>query len=50
MSRLTQLQRYAVLLRAEGLRYREISEVLGVSTQRVIELVQRALARLSGDL
>ena len=50
MSRLTQQQRYAVLLRAEGLRYREISEVLGVSTQRVIELVQRALARLSGDL
>lgn len=50
MSRLTQQQRYAVLLRAEGLRYREISEVLGVSTQRVTELVQRALERLAGDL
>lgn len=50
MSRLTQQQRYAVLLRAEGLRYREIAEVLGVSTQRVTELVQRALQRLAGDL
>lgn len=49
MSRLTQQQRYAVLLRAEGLRFREISGVLGISTQRVGELVQRALARLSGD-
>jgi RNA polymerase sigma-70 factor, ECF subfamily len=50
MSRLTQQQRHTVLLRAEGLRYREIAEVLGISTQRVTELVQRALARLSGDL
>lgn len=50
MSRLTQQQRYTVLLRAEGLRYREIAEVLGISTQRVTELVQRALARLAGDL
>ena len=50
MSRLTQQQRYAVLLRAEGLRYREISQALGISPARVAELVQRALARLSGDL
>ena len=50
MERLTQPQRQAVLLRAEGLRYREISDVLGISTQRVGELVQRALARLAGDL
>jgi RNA polymerase sigma-70 factor (ECF subfamily) len=50
MGRLTQQQRYAVLLRAEGLRYREISAVLGMPTQRVGELVQRALARLAGGV
>jgi RNA polymerase sigma factor (sigma-70 family) len=50
MSRLTQQQRYAVLLRAEGLRYREIAQTLGISIARVAELVQRALARLAGDL
>jgi len=50
MGRLTQQQRYAVLLRAEGLRYREIAAVLGMTTQRVGELVQRALARLAGDV
>jgi RNA polymerase sigma-70 factor (ECF subfamily) len=50
MERLTEQQRYAVLLRAEGLRYREIGAVLGMGTQRVGELVQRALARLAGDV
>jgi len=50
MGRLTQQQRYAVLLRAEGLRYREISAVLGMPTQRIGELVQRALARLAGEI
>jgi RNA polymerase sigma-70 factor (ECF subfamily) len=50
MGRLTQQQRYAVLLRAEGLRYREISAVLGMPTQRIGELVQRALARLAGEV
>jgi RNA polymerase sigma-70 factor, ECF subfamily len=50
MGRLTQQQRYAVLLRAEGLRYREISAVLGMNTQRVGELMQRALTRLAGDV
>jgi RNA polymerase sigma-70 factor, ECF subfamily len=50
MGRLTQQRRYAVLLRAEGLRYREISAVLGMPTQRIGELVQRALARLAGEV
>jgi len=50
LSRLTPQQRSAVLLRAEELRYREISVVLGVSVKRVSELVQRAMARLAGDL
>jgi RNA polymerase sigma-70 factor (ECF subfamily) len=46
LGRLTPQQRSAVLLRAEELRYREIAAVLGVSTKRVAELVQRALALL----
>jgi RNA polymerase sigma-70 factor, ECF subfamily len=50
LRRLTPQQRSAVLLRAEDLRYREISVVLGVSVKRVSELIQRALARLAGDL
>jgi RNA polymerase sigma-70 factor (ECF subfamily) len=50
LCRLTPQQRSAVLLRAEDLRYREISVVLGVSVKRVSELIQRALARLAGDL
>jgi RNA polymerase sigma-70 factor, ECF subfamily len=39
---LTPKQRECLLLRAKGLRYREIAAVLGVSVQRVGELVQRA--------
>jgi RNA polymerase sigma-70 factor, ECF subfamily len=50
LERLTPQQRAAVLLRAEELRYREIAIVLGVSTKRVGELIQRGLARLAGDL
>lgn len=50
LGRLTPQQRSAVLLRAEELRYREIAAVLGVSTKRVSELVQRALAILAGNL
>lgn len=50
MARLTTQQRLAVLLRAEGLRYREIAAVLEVSTQRVAELVQGGLARLAGGV
>jgi len=49
LKRLTPQQRSAVLLRAEELRYREIAAVLGVSTKRVSELVQRALVLLAGN-
>jgi len=49
MARLTPQQKYAVLLRSEGLRYREIAEVLGISTKRAAELVQRAMMRLAGE-
>lgn len=50
MNQLTQRQRSSILLRAEGLRYREIASVLGVSEQRAIHLVKRGLARLSEEL
>jgi RNA polymerase sigma-70 factor (ECF subfamily) len=50
MLRLTTQQRSSVLLRSEGLRYREIASVLGVSEQRAIHLVKRALVRLAGEL
>jgi len=45
-ARLTPKQRQCVLLRAEGFRYREIAEVLGISVQRVGELMQRSIALL----
>jgi RNA polymerase sigma-70 factor (ECF subfamily) len=45
-AQLTPRQRHCVLLRAQGLRYREIALVLGVSVQRVGELMQRALSLL----
>ena len=50
MSNLTLRQRNSILLRAEGLRYREIAAVLGVSEQRAIHLVKRGLLQLSGGL
>jgi RNA polymerase sigma-70 factor, ECF subfamily len=50
LGRLTPQQRAAVLLRAEELRYREIAAILGVSTKRISELIQRALALLAGNL
>lgn len=48
MTQLTPKQRHCLLLRAEGLRYREIAMTLGVSVQRVGELVQRAVTLLEG--
>lgn len=38
--------RQCVLLRAAGLRYREIARILGVSVQRVGELIQRSISML----
>jgi len=40
-------QRSCLYLRAEGLRYREIAETLGVSLSTVNEFLRRALARLT---
>jgi RNA polymerase sigma-70 factor (ECF subfamily) len=48
--KLPEQQRECMLLRASGLRYREIAEVLGLNPSSVGSLVQRAVARLSEDL
>jgi RNA polymerase sigma-70 factor, ECF subfamily len=47
---LTPKQRQCVLLRAEGFRYREIAITLGVSVQRVGELMQRSIVLLGADI
>jgi len=43
---LTQPERECLLLRAGGLRYREIGEVLGVPTSTVGDIVDRAIRKL----
>jgi len=47
---LPEQQRECMLLRASGLRYREIAEVLGIQTASVGAMVHRAVARLTEDL
>jgi RNA polymerase sigma-70 factor, ECF subfamily len=48
--RLTSQQRQCLHLRAEGLRYIEIAMVLGVSTQRVGDVIREALIQLAGEV
>ena len=50
IGKLPEQQRECMLLRASGLRYREIAVVLGIATASVGALVHRAMARLSEDL
>jgi RNA polymerase sigma-70 factor (ECF subfamily) len=40
-------ERECLMLRAEGLRYREIGEVLGIPTSTVADLVERAIKKLA---
>jgi RNA polymerase sigma-70 factor (ECF subfamily) len=44
------VQRQCLALRSEGLRYREIAEVLGMGTSTVAEVLQRAVSRLAREL
>ena len=44
---LTELERECLMLRAEGLRYREIGEVLGIATSTVADSVDRAVRKLA---
>ena len=46
MQALPAQDREALLLRAEGLRYREIGEVLGLATSTVADLIDRAIRKL----
>ncbi len=50
MAQLTHQQRQCLHLRAEGLRYREIALVLGISVSSVAEHIQRAIVRLAGEI
>ncbi|MGH9678963.1 MAG: RNA polymerase sigma factor [Candidatus Acidiferrales bacterium] len=47
MKLLTAAERECLLLRAEGLRYREIGEVLGLPTSTVGDTVDRAIKKLA---
>ena len=47
MSSLTDSERECLLLRAGGLRYREIAEVLELSTSTVGDTVDRAIRKLA---
>jgi RNA polymerase sigma-70 factor (ECF subfamily) len=49
ISRLPTQQQRCVLLRAQGLRYWEIAQVLGVIVPTVSEFIQRAIVKLAGD-
>ena len=40
-------ERQCLMLRAEGLRYREIGEVLGIATSTVADTVERAIKKLA---
>jgi len=43
---LSDQQRHCLLLRAEGFRYREIADIIGVGTSTVGEFLRRAISRL----
>ncbi len=47
MRALDESERECLLLRAEGLRYREIGEVLGVATSTVGDMVERTVKKLA---
>jgi RNA polymerase sigma-70 factor (ECF subfamily) len=47
MRRLQETERECLLLRAGGLRYREIGEVLGISTSTVADTIERAIRKLA---
>ena len=44
---LSEAERDCLLLRANGLRYREIGEVLGIATSTVGDIVERAIRKLA---
>ncbi|HXS94555.1 MAG TPA: sigma-70 family RNA polymerase sigma factor [Candidatus Limnocylindrales bacterium] len=49
VGRLAQVERECLLLRSEGLRYREIAEVLGMGRSTVADTVARAIRKLTEE-
>jgi RNA polymerase sigma-70 factor, ECF subfamily len=49
ISMLSAQQKQCLYLRAEGFRYREIAEILGVTISTVAESLRRAIKKLMGD-
>jgi RNA polymerase sigma-70 factor (ECF subfamily) len=49
LTSLPEQQRACLLLRSEGFRYREIAEILGVTTSTVAESLRRAIRRMMKD-
>src|SRR5262249_60454117 len=49
LDQLPSTERECLLLRAEGLRYREIGEVLGIPTSTVADTVTRTIKKLAED-
>ncbi|MGE0131712.1 MAG: RNA polymerase sigma factor [Blastocatellales bacterium] len=50
LARLSPQERHCLYLRMEGLRYREIAEVLGVQTPTVVTFLTRGIKKLTKDL
>jgi RNA polymerase sigma-70 factor (ECF subfamily) len=50
MMRLSPQERYCLELRAEGLGYREIAEVLGISVSSVNTFLSRGVKKIAGEL
>ena len=50
INRLPALQQYCLHLRAEGFRYREIAEIVGVSESAVCESLRRGVSRLMSEI
>jgi RNA polymerase sigma-70 factor (ECF subfamily) len=49
LAQLSSQERHCLYLRAEGFRYREIAEILGITRASVAEFLRRALRKLMRD-
>lgn len=50
LARMTEQERLSLELRAEGLGYREVADILGLPTQTLVSLVGRAIKKLMREL
>ena len=49
LAQLSSQERHCLYLRAEGFRYREIAEILGITNSSVAEFLRRAIRKLTRD-